>query len=113
MHAGWLPNYRGSTTSYYSVLSEGYAGVSAILLSPKIDEGNVVARKKYYPPVEGSNWDYEYDSLIRSDLLIELLTVFTSKGKLPDGFVQKAKEGDTFYIIHPVLKNLLYKIVEK
>ncbi len=113
MHAGWLPDYRGSTTSYYSVLSEGFAGVSAILLSSKIDEGNVVARKRYFPPLEGSNWDYEYDSLIRSDLLIELLASFTSKGKLPDGFVQNAKEGDTFYIIHPVLKNLLYKIVEK
>ena len=66
MHAGWLPDYRGSTTSYYSVLCDGFAGVSAILLSSKIDEGNVVARKRYSPPVEGSNWDYEYDSLLRN-----------------------------------------------
>ncbi len=109
MHAGWLPDYRGSTTSYYSVLSEGVAGVSAILLSPKIDEGNVIARKKYHPPLKGDNWDYEYDSLIRSDLLIEILKNFARQGNLPDGFVQNEGDGDTFYIIHPVLKNLLYK----
>ncbi len=37
VHAGILPQYRGSTTAYYSILREGYIGATAIFLNEKID----------------------------------------------------------------------------
>ncbi|MDR1074412.1 MAG: hypothetical protein LBL45_12220, partial [Treponema sp.] len=39
VHAGRLPEYRGSTTIYYSVLMENRCWASAIFLTPGIDEG--------------------------------------------------------------------------
>src|SRR5690606_40447053 len=41
MHSGWLPDYRGSTTLYYSYLAEGRCGVTAILLDRLIDTGAI------------------------------------------------------------------------
>lgn len=106
MHAGWLPDYRGSTTIYYSILRSGRCGVSAILLNSEIDEGAILCRKTYPMPPSGMDIDYLYDSLIRSDTLLEVLSYLQRNGSLPDGVAQNADSGETYYIIHPVLKHL-------
>ncbi|MDR0375549.1 MAG: hypothetical protein LBH85_07475 [Treponema sp.] len=50
VHAGRLPEYRGSTTVYYSILMENACGASAIFLTPEIDEGNVITASSFAPP---------------------------------------------------------------
>jgi len=53
IHAGWLPEYRGSTTIYYSWLLEGRCGVSALLMNGGIDTG-LFFTHQYYPAPSAS-----------------------------------------------------------
>lgn len=106
IHSGWLPDYRGSTTLYYSILNERSCATSAILLSPRIDEGTIVARKKYPLPTLAEDIDYVYDSSLRADLLKEVLTDWARQGEFSQMIPQKRGEGTTYYVIHPLLKHL-------
>ncbi len=106
IHSGWLPDYRGSTTMYYSLLNEGECGASAIFLSSKIDEGPVIAKKKYAPPPDGVDLDHVYDGVIRADLLVEVLTKYADQKKITP-LPPKDRQGNDYYVIHPVLKHLV------
>lgn len=106
LHSGWLPEYRGSTTAYYSLLNDGNCGVTAILLKPEIDNGDIVARKKYPAPPSGVDIDHLYDNAIRADLLSKVLAGWMKNHEF-EGFVeQDESESQTYYVIHPVLKHL-------
>lgn len=105
LHSGWLPEYRGSTTLYYSWLNENSCAVSAILLDEKIDTGPIVERKKYPPPLKGIDPDHIYDPAIRADLLVTVLKDYTHNGKFAEVLPQPEK-GTVHYVIHPVLKHL-------
>jgi methionyl-tRNA formyltransferase len=106
LHSGWLPNYRGSTTIYYSLIDEARCGVSAILLNEKIDEGSIVAQRHYPPPPPGVDVDYLYDNSIRADLLVRVLSQWSKKRKFTTTKAQSHGIGTTYYVIHPVLKHL-------
>ena len=47
VHGGYLPDYRGSTTFYYSLLNEGYIGATGMLLNEAIDQGDIIIRKNF------------------------------------------------------------------
>ena len=106
MHAGWLPDYRGSTTTFYSWLRDGAYGASAIFLSAEIDQGVILGRKRYPPPHAGVDGDYLHDAVLRSDLLLSVMAHLAKTGALPAEMRQQADEGETYYIIHPVLKHI-------
>jgi methionyl-tRNA formyltransferase len=113
MHSGWLPDYRGSTTIYYSYLREGWCGVSAILLRESIDTGPIVARKRYPAPPPGAEVDYCYDSAIRADLLTTVIADWATHERFTDPTDQTPGAGRVYYIMHPVLKHVaLNKIHE-
>ncbi len=106
VHSGYLPRYRGSTTIYYSMLAEGFCGATALLLDRGIDTGPVIARRRYPLPPRGFDIDHLYDGMIRADLLTRVLKSWAKKGSFPRVRNQDADEGETFYVIHPVLKHL-------
>jgi methionyl-tRNA formyltransferase len=106
IHSGWLPDYRGSTTAYYSLLEEGRCAASAIILDTQIDTGPVLARKHYPAPARGTDIDRRYDSAIRADLLREVLSQYQALGRLEIEMQQHLNEGNTYYVIHPLLKHL-------
>lgn len=106
MHAGWLPEYRGSTTIYYSLLNGEGCGVSAILLSPDIDVGPLVKRVRYPTPPPGVDCDYYYDSLIRADLLVRVLSEYEPEEIAFVAETQNHQIGEVYYVIHPVLKHV-------
>jgi len=106
VHSGWLPDYRGSTTVYYSLLEESVCAASAILLDTQIDTGLVLARKRYPAPPLGTDIDRRYDTAIRADLLLEVLRRYQASGELDVVLQQDAEQGNTYYVIHPVLKHL-------
>jgi methionyl-tRNA formyltransferase len=106
IHAGWLPEFRGSTTTYYHLLETERCGVSAILLANDIDTGPIIARKWFSKPPSGLNIDYLYDSAIRADLLADVLTYYGKNGRLPDAIEQNSEDGNTYYVIHPLLKHI-------
>jgi len=105
VHGGYLPDYKGSTTNYYSLIGEETIGASAIFLNEEIDCGPVLLRRKFPPPANRQAIDHIYDSGARAKVLVETLQRHQSSGgwefELPDNV-----GGETYYIIHPVLKHL-------
>ena len=37
VHGGYLPNYKGSTCNYYSIIEQNYVGAASIIMNEKID----------------------------------------------------------------------------
>jgi methionyl-tRNA formyltransferase len=104
-HGGYLPNFKGSTTNYFSLLVEGSIGVSTIFLAAEIDCGPVIRRRRFAPPALRARIDHVYDSAARARVLVDTLEAWRRAGdwtfELPDN-----TGGDVYYIIHPVLKHL-------
>lgn len=103
MHPGALPAFRGSTTIYWSLLSQQPIVASAIYLSAGIDQGRIVIARNYPVPTSLSDVDGLYDAGIRAWLLDEVLSLGHG---LPHSQPQEG-EGKDYYVIHPVLKNLV------
>ena len=105
VHGGYLPDYKGSTTNYYSLIVENTLGASAIFLSEEIDSGPVLLRRKFPPPANRQAIDHIYDSGARAKVLVETLKNYLKCGgwefELPANI-----GGETYYIIHPVLKHI-------
>ncbi len=105
VHGGYLPEYKGSTTNYYSLLVEETMGASAIFLNEEIDCGPVLLRRKFSSPANRQAIDHLYDSGARAKVLVETLKRHLACGgwefELPDNV-----GGETYYIIHPVLKHI-------
>lgn len=111
-HSGYLPEFKGSTTVYYSLLKNHDVGVSCIVLDSQIDAGPIVARKRYPAPPCDTNLDYTYDTAIRADLLNDVLRTLFDTNKLPVERMQRPGEGTEYYIIHPVLKHVAIEQVK-
>ena len=105
IHPGYLPDYRGSTTLYYSLLKEGTCGATAFIMDRQIDGGPIVRRRYFPAPADRTTIDLYYDPLIRSQLLVEVLRDYARTGEI-SGEHQDPNEGETYFIIHPVLKHL-------
>lgn len=105
VHGGYLPDYKGSTTNYYSLIVENTLGASAIFLSEEIDGGPVLLRRTFPPPENRQEIDHIYDSAARAKVLVEVLQEYLTRGgwefELPAN-----TGGETYYIIHPVLKHI-------
>ncbi len=74
-------------------------------MNDKIDAGNIICRRKFPPPKDRTSIDFYYDSFIRSEVLIEVLENYFKNGEFITE-TQSSNEGETYYIIHPVLKHL-------
>jgi methionyl-tRNA formyltransferase len=105
IHAGKLPEYRGSTTIYYSLLADGECGATAFIMNKNIDEGPILAQKTYPPPEDPNTLDLYYDPWIRARLLVDVLTQYENAGGISE-HPQQSGKGQNYYIIHPVLKHL-------
>lgn len=105
VHGGFLPDYKGSTTNYYSLIEEARMGASAMFLNEAIDSGPVLLRKKFLPPVNRHEIDHVYDSAARAKVLVDVLSKYKDLGKW-EFELSNNSGGETFYIIHPVLKHI-------
>ena len=103
-HSGWLPDYRGSTTVYYSLLNGEGCGVSVIDMVPAIDQGPIMARRNYPAPPVDVDIDYFYDSAIRADLMADVVTQWQKDGRLEPIGVEG--DGADYYVVHPLLKHM-------
>lgn len=105
VHGGYLPDFKGSTTNYYSLLEEGALGASAIFLTDEIDSGPIIRRRTFPPPPDRSQMDHIYDSAVRAAVLVETLQEYVEKGRW-EFEVENNEGGHTHYIIHPLLKHM-------
>lgn len=111
VHAGILPEYRGSTTVYYSFLQEKKFGATAIFLSEGIDEGEIITYDTFVVPGKPVNIDYVYEPYMRSRVLIKAIDQYLKAGFCSD--IQKSEGAETYFIIHPVLKHIAMLGMEK
>jgi len=103
-HSGFLPDYKGSTTTYYSLLETNLVGVSVIGLSPVLDAGEIFVRKWFYlERDERFCIDHFYDAYTRALALIDVLRDFKLQGSVGQG-VEQESGGTMYYVIHPLLK---------
>ena len=102
-HPGIVPEYRGSTCFYYSIINEENCGVTAFIMDEGLDTGNIIYQRTFKKP-KNIYIDEVFDAHIRSETLIdvlkkELLLKNINKAQNPDN-------GNTYFIIHPVLKHI-------
>lgn len=112
-HPGWLPEERGSTTLYYSLLNNSKLSVTAFFMTAEIDQGKMLVRKSYDVPNYLVNIDIWVDNCLRADCLYEALTkIIINKNYV--GFLPTTQEKDCeYYVIHPVLKHIALLSLEK
>jgi len=104
-HPGLLPEYRGSTTIYYSLLKENICGVTAFFLDKQIDTGPILKRKRFPPPKQNANLNL-YDNIIRAELLVELLKEVDLNSLVLQKKQVDNPQSETYYIVHPILKHI-------
>ena len=104
VHGGYLPDYKGSTTNYYSLIVDNSIGASSLFLDENIDSGPVLRRKKFPPPEDRTQIDHLYDSAARAKVLIETLQEYINSGEFQ--CKKDLEKGETYYIIHPILKHI-------
>ena len=109
LHPGKLPEQRGSTTLFYSVLEQVPTTVSGIILDEEIDAGPVVAERQFSRPPPGIDLDYLFDTAIRAATLVDIISSFARHGSLRlrgKQDVPASEEHLLYFVIHPVLKHL-------
>jgi len=104
VHGGYLPEFKGSTANYYSLIKYKTIGASAIFLTAEIDGGPVLKKMFFQAPKLLHLMDHIYDSAARTRVLISVLDDWVRQTENIQ--VDANKGGDTYYIIHPVLKHI-------
>jgi len=103
MHPGFVPYYKGSTCFYYSLLNTNTITVSALFMTGKLDSGDVILQKTYKTIPEG-DIDNFVDPYLRTQTLKEVLLKYKKEGELKGK--KQTEEGETYFVIHPVLKHI-------
>lgn len=106
VHGGYLPDFKGSTTSYYSLLVDNSIAASALFLSLEIDSGPVLCRRRFPAPPDRQAIDHVFDSAARAKVLVETLQAYLASGSSWRYELAENAGGKTYYVIHPVLKHL-------
>ena len=104
VHPGWLPEYRGSTTAYYSLLVNKTVSCSVFFMRAGIDKGPILYRRRFDITEADIDYDYVLDPCVRAATLLDFFR--NSDELISHPLDQGRAEGDTFYIIHPVLKHM-------
>jgi len=105
VHAGKLPEYRGSTTAYYSLLQENKISATAIFMNPGIDEGDIICSETFEAVDRNVDIDYLYEPYVRSQVLIKALRQYQKENRFEE-LSQDMENAETYYIIHPILKHI-------
>ncbi len=105
IHPGRLPEFRGSTPYYYELIMRGGMTATAMLMSPKIDEGSVIAAREFPAPQRPEMIDTELDPWMRAEILGEVAETLSATGHLPNASPQSG-DAQTFFVIHTVLKTI-------
>ena len=103
VHGGRVPEYRGSTAFYYSIIRERMLGTTAMWLDEGLDTGPVLKRMKY-PCIDGLEVDRVLDAMVRAHTLGEVVKERIATGQFSAG-QSIGGPGVTYHVIHPVLKH--------
>ena len=104
-HPGDLPQFRGSTTIYYTLILKKNITVTGFIMNRNIDEGRILFKKKFYVPKNILSINDNFDHKIRASTLVSFLT---SKNRKSFKKI-KTKKNNIYYIAHPILRAIVYQ----
>jgi len=99
-HSGKLPEFRGSTTIFYSILLKKKIFCTTFQMSANIDSGKILFVKEYPIPKKRMEINNIYDEFIRAQNLVSYLK---SKKKT---FKMKKNKYVSYFISHPIIRYL-------
>lgn len=110
VHPGKLPEFRGSTTIYYSLLAEQPMTFSAIALDKVIDGGHVIHAESHQAPEDRTLIDKYVDNALRARTLVNALGKLSSPQQSRSLDKMKSPETSSnskeYFVIHPMLKHV-------
>ena len=106
IHPGRVPEFRGSTTAYYSILKENNISASAIFFDRTIDTGPLICTDEFPIPEERQMIDLIYDPMIRAKLLLKVVRNLATENQILYKTQKQNANAETYFIIHPVLKHI-------
>ena len=109
VHPGIIPEYRGSTCFYYSLLNNYSLGATAYIMNNKIDAGEIIFQKNFTLNYFLNNdqpffLDHVLDNFIRSQVLKKTIQLFKKNSHF--NTLKKDCSDPTYYIMHPLLRHL-------
>ena len=117
IHPGMLPEFRGSTTFYYSLLEQGYVGASAFFMKEEIDAGDVIVDEKFKINMQISRdnaffMDYILDPFIRAEVLKKALILLKKDVKVKTRSLSLLDK-PAYYIAHPFVRHLAVERINR
>jgi hypothetical protein len=113
VHPGKLPEYRGSTCFYYSLLDNMSLASTAFFMSSRLDDGIDLHCTKFSVNLQITEnmplfFDYILDPWIRAVTLRKVLGDYL-RGQCKPMDKKPTLSNRTYYVIHPILRNLTIK----
>lgn len=105
VHPGRLPDYRGSTPMYYSLLRENHLTMTAFIMAEQLDAGAILMERRFPAPTKRTDIDVVYDPYLRACVMVEVMQYWATHQRLPEARKPQG-DGQTYYVIHPVLKHI-------
>ena len=110
VHPGKVPDFRGSTCFYYSVLHDLSLASTAFFMSQRLDDGENLAMTEFSLNLQITEqmplfFDYILDPWIRAISLKKVLSSILN-GKLETLHTPSPDSNRTYYVMHPILRNL-------
>ena len=106
-HSGKLPEYKGSTTIYYSLIKNKKIYCTTFIMNNEIDKGRILLIKKYKLIKQIKNID-KYDNQIRAENILFTLNNFNQLIKSKRKYAN-ADKNSHYFIIHPILRYIALK----
>lgn len=115
VHPGIVPDYRGSTCFYYSILDRGTVGATAFIMDEHIDTGDTILcsefRLNYRILSEQPLFiDYIVDPYIRAITLKKVLVHYLKHCTMTTHLQEPATK-TAYYIAHPLLRHIAIRRV--
>ena len=110
IHPGRLPDYRGSTCFYYSLLEEGEVAATAFIMNQEIDDGLLLGRSRFTLNIRVEKdqrlfMDHILDPYIRAQVLKHVLVQMRA-GAMPQTGTNRMGDRPICYVMHPLLRAL-------
>lgn len=101
-HPGDLPEFKGSTTIYYSIILKKKICVTLFELNEEIDNGKILYKKNFNYPKNLNLIEEDFDNQIRA----KTLTCFL-QSKKKFNYKKTKKKYISYYIAHPIVRQLV------
>ena len=105
-HSGKLPEFKGSTTIYYSILSMKKIYCSTFIMNEKIDKGEIILVSEYPIPKKIKTIESDYDNKIRALNIVKVLKNNNKLKGIKKNYEKKYFR-DTYFIAHPLIRSLV------